>query len=243
MASTESIAQPASKNDPPLRQLDRMFFGIFTIVAILSVLGGFGRSYSLRAGGPPLTPLVQFHAALFAFWMALFAVQVFLVSARRTDIHRRLGVVGTIVALAMLVAGYITAIVGARTGWTGPGNPRDTEEALNFLVIPLGDLALFLLFIAPALYFRRQPETHKRLMVLAMIGGILPAAIGRLPTPLSIAVAFALLFAGPVYDRIVRKRIHPAFLWGIAMIVLSIPFRLMLSRTEAWHQFAAWLIR
>jgi F0F1-type ATP synthase membrane subunit c/vacuolar-type H+-ATPase subunit K len=99
--------------------------------------------------------------------MVLFAVQVFLVNKRRTEIHRRLGIFGVLVAAAILVAGYTTAIAGARTGWAGPRSPRDAMEALNFLVVPLGDLVLFLGFLGSALYFRKQPEIHKRLMILA----------------------------------------------------------------------------
>jgi hypothetical protein len=52
--------------------------------------------------------------------------------------------------------------------------PRDTVEALNFLVVPLGDLVLFLGFLVAALYFRRQPKMHQRLMIFAMVGGIIP---------------------------------------------------------------------
>ena len=243
MNSSQTLTAPARDIHPNRRRQDQLFFAAFTVAAIATVLAGFGPTYYLKAsGGPPLAPLVRLHAALFTSWMVLFAVQVFLVAGRRTDLHRRLGVLGIIVAMAILVAGYITAIAGARTGWTGPRNPRDTVEALNFLVVPLGDLALFLGFVAPALYYRRQPQTHKRLMILAMIGGIMPAAFGRLPGPAAIPVVLTLLLAGPVYDRICHKRIHPAYLWGTAVILLSIPFRLLLSRTEAWHQFATWLV-
>jgi len=118
-------------------------------MAIATVLAGFGPTYYLKtSGGPKLSPLIQLHAALFTTWMLVFAVQVFLVANRRTDIHRRLGLFGVIVALAILVAGYITAIAGVRTGWTGPRTPRDTVEALNFPVVPLGSCS-FLVSLLP----------------------------------------------------------------------------------------------
>jgi len=226
-----------------LWQRDRTFYAAYTLAAIATVLVGFGPTYYFKGSrGPTLVPQVQLHAALFTTWMALFAVQVFLVNKRRTDIHRRLGIFGVLVALGILVAGYTTAIAGARTGWTGPRSPRDTVEALNFLVVPLGDLVLFLGFLCSALYFRKQPEIHKRLMILAMVGGIIPAAFGRLPGPVMIPVALILLLAGPIYDRISRRRIHGVYIWGTALIILSIPFRLVLSRTDPWHRFADWLI-
>ena len=242
-----STVQPAAYSQPDFGasrwRRDRMFYAGYTVVALAIVLAGFGPTYYLKAdGGARLPPLVQLHAALFTAWMLLFALQVVLVASKRTDIHRRLGILGILLALAILVAGYTTAIAGARTGWTGPRTPRDLVEALNFLVVPLGDLVLFLGFLVAALYYRRQPETHKRLMMLAMAGGILPAALGRLPGTTLIPAALTLLLAGPVYDRISRRRIHTVYWWGTTIIILSLPLRLILSRAELWHRFAAWLI-
>src|SRR3954463_15106649 len=97
---------------------DRVFYAAYTLAAIATVLAGFGPTYYFKGShGAALVPLVQLHAALFTTWIALFAVQVFLVTKRRTDIHRRLGIFGIVVAAAILVAGFTTAIAGARTGW------------------------------------------------------------------------------------------------------------------------------
>jgi hypothetical protein len=222
---------------------DRLFYSGFAISAIVLVLAAFGRTYYLKAytGAPPLPWLVHLHGAIFTAWMGLFAIQTWLVRSRRTDLHRHLGVMGGLFAVVLVVMGYTIAIVGARTGWTGPGNPRDATEALSFLAIPLGDLVLFVGFFAAALWFRRQPETHKRLMLLAMIGGVLPASFGRVPLGSVVGVAFYL--AGPLYDRVVRRRVHRVYTWGVASIVISLPLRLWLGQSEPWHQFARWITR
>jgi hypothetical protein len=205
------------------------------------VFVAFSHTYYLKAytGAPRLPWLVHLHGAVFTAWMGLFAVQTWLVRSRRTDLHRRLGVVGGVFAVVLVVMGYAIAIVGARTGWTGPGNPRDATEALAFLVIPLGDLLLFVGLFAAALWFRRQPETHKRLMLLAMIGGVLPASFGRVPLGALTGVAF--LLAGPLYDLAVRRRIHRAYAWGSVSIVISLPLRLWLAHSEPWYHFARWI--
>jgi hypothetical protein len=44
-----------------------------------------------------------------------------------------------------------------------------------------------------------------------------------------------------IYDLVVRRRIHPAFIWGGLLIVLSQPLRLLLGGTDAWLAFATWL--
>jgi hypothetical protein len=145
-------------------------------------------------------------------------------------------------ALAMVVAAWVVSIDGARNGWVGPREPRNAELALGFLAIPLGDLVLFVGFFAAAFHFRRLAETHKRLMLMTMAGGVLFPAVGRLPTPLMIASIAVLLLAPPLYDWLTRGRVHRVYTWGIPIIFLSVPLRFALAETETWQRFAAWLI-
>ena len=46
--------------------------------------------------------------------------------------------------------------------------------------------------------------------------------------------------AGILYDWISRGRVHPAYLWGGGWILISVPLRLGVSTTAAWHAFATW---
>jgi len=179
---------------------DRMFYTGFALGAIAVVFAAFGRTYYLKSytGAPPLPSLVHLHAAVFSVWMGLFAVQTWLVMSKQVAVHRRLGVVGGFFAIALVVLGYVIAILGAQTGWTGPGNPRDASEAIRFLVVPLSDLVVFVGLFGLALWFRRRPETHKRLVLLAMTGGILPAAFGRLGL---LGIPVGLSFLGPAWSE------------------------------------------
>jgi hypothetical protein len=45
------------------------------------------------------------------------------------------------------------------------------------------------------------------------------------------------------FDTIKNRRLHPVFVWGMLLIVASQPLRLMLAGTDAWMQFATWLVR
>jgi hypothetical protein len=45
-----------------------------------------------------------------------------------------------------------------------------------------------------------------------------------------------------VYDRAAHGRVHPAFLWGGLLVILWMPVRLAIGRTEAWSSFARWLV-
>ena len=231
---------------------DRVFFGGMGVVLAAIAVAGFAPTFYLRSwfGAPPtvagateLTPLAQFHGAVYTAWMVLFIVQTSLIAARRVKVHRRLGIAGAVLAAIMIVVGYMTATAAARRGTAPPG-----AEPLSFLVVPLFDLVLFAVFITAALLRRRDKETHKRLMLLAYIS-IIAAGVARLPGILpygpfaffGIAYAFALI--GVAYDQWSRGRIHRVYYWGIPLLMISVPGRLMLSTTAAWRSFAELVTR
>jgi uncharacterized membrane protein YozB (DUF420 family) len=109
---------------------------------------------------------------LFTSWILLFVTQTTLVAAKRTDLHRRLGIVGALLAMAMLVVGTAVAVAAAKRG------PQTQElviergqfsAPLQDLATPLGGLAIFAVLVALGFYYRRNRDSHKRLMMLATI--------------------------------------------------------------------------
>jgi hypothetical protein len=230
---------------------DRMFYGGMAVAMGLTVFAGFSSSYYLRlfSGGPsatisggPFTRLVHLHGALFTAWVVLFIIQTALVAGRRVNVHRRLGIVGAVLAALMIVVGTFTAIATASRGSAPPG-----VDPLVFLVVPLFDMILFTTFITLALVKRRDREAHKRLMLLAYVS-IIVAAVARMPGVLTLGplaffgLAFLFILMGGVYDFLSRRRIHPVYIWGGALFAISVPVRLMISGTSAWRAFAKFLI-
>ena len=59
------------------------------------------------------------------------------------------------------------------------------------------------------------------------------------------ATASAVLFVVVVgiYDFFSRRRLHKVYLWGGALIVVSVPVRLVISGTGAWRVLAERLTR
>jgi hypothetical protein len=192
--------------------------------------------------GGPVTPLVHAHGLLFTAWMTLFVVQTALIARKRVATHRALGTAGALLALTMVVAGTALALSTAARGGAPPGiDPR------SFMLVPLTDMVLFSGFVGAALYFRRNRDTHKRLMLLASVS-IVAAAFARLagvaPNPfVFFALAGLFIVAGVVYDAVSRGRVHPAYIWGGAIFAISVPLRLMLSGTKPWLAVADWLLR
>ena len=191
-----------------------------------------------------MSPLLHAHGLIFTSWIVLFVVQTGLIASRRTPLHRRLGVAGGVLAVAMLIVGSMAAIDAARRGFTPPGGP----PPLTFLIIPLGDLFVFSVLVGAALSLRRQPQSHKRLMLLATLALLTPA-IARLP---GIAAAGPPAFWGLtdlfvvacfVYDRLTGGRIHSAFKWGGLFVLSMQPVRLIVGGTGPWLALAGWLTR
>lgn len=249
MSVTVTTAEEGSgSTTPAIRRwrTERIFYSGMAIAALLTVFVGFAPTYYLKAqfGTPELPPLRHFHGALFTAWILLFVVQTTLIAARRTPVHRRLGVAGGILAATMVVVGAVTAIDAAGRGAAPTGVPP-----LAFLAIPLADMTTFGLLIGAALYYRRRTDTHKRLMLLATIS-LLTAAIARLPfafilaygPPAFFGLTDLFIVACVAYDLVSRGRVHPATLWGGLLLVVSQPLRLVISGTSVWLAFAAWLV-
>jgi hypothetical protein len=91
------------------------------------VVAGFWPSYFSKlfsAQSQPLTVLV--HGALMTAWVALFIVQVSLVTMGRVDLHRRLGVLGFALLALILIVAVPTTIVATKLGghhMPGPALP------------------------------------------------------------------------------------------------------------------------
>jgi hypothetical protein len=236
---------------------DRRFFVGMAVAAMMTVFFGFAPSYYFRSFihiaeyptgvsvSPSVAPLVHAHAIAFSGWILLFLVQSTLIAAGRADVHRRLGVAGAVLAAFMIVLGLMTAVRGARDGWN-PGGPY--PDSLAFMIVGFVDILVFAGFAAAGLYFRRRPELHKRLMLLATVGGLMWPAITRMPyvagrPVLMFGLLGALVLAPVGRDLLRRSGVHPVSLWGGLIVLGAFPIRVAIGLTDSWHAFAAWLIR
>lgn len=141
--------------------VDRTFFPLVGLAACVLIAAGFAPTYYLGRWfhAPPLKMTVQVHAAAFTGWLVLLLSQIVLIRVGKLRWHRAVGKVATALVILMVITGYIVIF----------GKPRPTPFARAFIFTPILSLVLFPAFFALAIRFRRDPGTHKRLMMLATI--------------------------------------------------------------------------
>jgi hypothetical protein len=200
------------------------------------VFVGFWPSYfgQLVHGLPERPWVIHLHGAVFIGWMALLLAQVVLAARGRVRAHQKVGTVGIVYGCIVLVMGLIVSVAApvlhVRAGeW-------DINQAAAFLPTPLGDMVVFGSFFGAAVAYRRKPEVHKRLMLLATVA-LLFAAAGRMrtiiPVPAALAVWLSPLLIAIAYDAISRRRVHAVYWIGLAILTVA-PFRLALPMWGGW---------
>ena len=223
-------------------QSDRRFYLIMAVLSAALIFVGFARSYYLKFHfplSPALSLLVHVHAAVFTAWVLYFVLQTALIAVHKPRLHITLGTLGVVLGCSMIGLGLAVAFTAMRLGH---GTPFISPET-TFLV-GLIDIFSFAMFFLAGWIWRSDREAHQRLMLLAVVVGLLGAAMGRIvgygvPIPAISIVNFFFLFAGPTYDFITRHRIHRVYLVGCAYALATFtPLRFLVGATPWWHHIA-----
>ena len=231
---------------PGRASAERRFFTGMALAILATVIVGFSRSFFLRPLFPdwpsPSEPIFYVHGAVFTAWIVLMVAQASLVAGGRTELHRKIGPFSAVLAVAIVVLGTLGALIAARRA---TGFVQIPVPPLQFLAIPIFDMILFATFVWLAIAQRRNPQTHKRWMLLATIN-LVTAAIARWPGvqglgPLAFfGLTDLFVIALAIWDFRARGRLHPVTLWGGLLMIVSQPLRLVVSDTQGWLAFARW---
>src|SRR5262245_12244286 len=110
-ATASATAQPAPF---PAHPADHRFFNTMSILSALVIVTGFASKYFPHFSMVPA--IIHVHAAVFAGWLAITIVQTTLVRIGNTRLHRTLGTLFVLYAVAMCGVGIETALASARAG-------------------------------------------------------------------------------------------------------------------------------
>jgi hypothetical protein len=216
------------------------FFFVAHVALLVVVLVGFSPTFFLRPllRDGPLPVVLYVHGAVLTSWFLLTVLQGWLIQTRRLRLHRRIGYAAASYAAVVVVMGVIA---DARLA-----SQIDSPAAAEIIVVwgNLFTLMLFTAFVSLAVVFRKRPEAHKRLTLLASMSIVGPA-MARFPEwPIfpggedahrlygigGLLVLFGLLIA---YDLVVRRRPHPASWIGAVAILASLAAAVFLAVSGA----------
>ena len=220
---------------------DRWFWIVFLATCWFAIAMGFYPPIKLRFTGhadyPPPWILIV-HVWSYFGWIALLTLQVALVESKRTAIHRKLGVLGAVLAVFVTVSGVSAEVFSQRF------YAAQDPENIRFFMIPVAATIMFAAMAFPALVKRRDTPTHKRLIYLAttavvagpyarwwghsieqVMGTGFWGTIAKYYTGMEL-----MLLAAVLYDLLTRGSVHRVFRWGVPFLLL-----VQVAGSAVWH--------
>jgi hypothetical protein len=244
--STTAATLPTTKSLAG-RRYDRVFFPIISVLILITVVIGFAKTYFLAGmvRAPLPSPIIHIHGAIFTSWIILLIVQTGLVSARRVDIHKKLGLFGFGLACVMVVLGLLASVNALSRQVVSNVSPIPGLDARTFFAIPIGDMIIFATLIYLGWALRFKGAEHKRLVLIATIG-LIDAAVNRWPfayvrTGPHILVdltVYTFLVALMAYDLWSTHKIQKVTLWASLFLIVVQQLRVPIGFTHIWHRFA-----
>lgn len=200
--------------------LRRYFYLCMSLALAGLVAWGFSRTVDshLFHGNPPRPWLLWVHGAAFCSWLVFLILQSSLVTVRKVSVHRLIGWFGAGLAAVMVPLGVTIAIVMTRFDTS----VLHQTDIASFLAIPFEDMLVFGTLVALAIYWRKKPEYHKRLLFMATCV-LMDAAIGRFDFWFDHNIFYVgldlLIVLGMVRDWIVDGRVHKVYLYTLPPMI------------------------
>ena len=237
----------ASATTPILKPTRYIYIGLSLLCALI-VFAGFWPSYfeSAIVGAVEHPTIIHIHATVYVGWLLLFIAQTWFAATGRVALHMRIGnwaiYYGVLVILVGLMVTFGMFYIDVRADQLAQTRSAFLSPA------PLLDMAVFTPFFGAAVYFRKVPELHKRLMIVATTS-LLIAAVGRMwfwDTPRNLWLVYGLwtspILVAMAHDFVRRRIVHPVYVIGLAVIALeSDVMRQVIRGTESWIAFSDWL--
>lgn len=214
-------------------------------LALVVALAGFLPTFflPLARGAFSAPPVVYLHGVLLFAWLVLFAAQATLVRRQRASVHRRAGWVAVALVPCIVASGIAVGLFAMKRDVAAGGG----ETAVSSIVGTVTAMLLYAALVAAALWYRRRPGYHKRLMLLATLSILWPAwfrfrhYFPSVPHPeIVFAIVFpdSLILLAMIRDRLAVGRIHPVYLVaGVALIAEHL-VEAILFDTPAWRVVA-----
>ena len=201
----------------------RYFYLFMSLLIAVVVVYGFSQRVEQQLFHPrhPKPLLLAIHAVVFSAWVVFYIVQSALVRTGNVRIHRRLGWFGVALGISIPMLGIVTAVIMRRFDLNDPHLARQAPLLRTALL----DMASFTIPFALAIFWRKKPEFHRRLLLIASCA-LTAAAFVRFPAvfhswPWFYVGVDLLVLLGVLRDLLVDRRVHAVYLCALPILILA----------------------
>jgi hypothetical protein len=233
-ARRRDIAAPRGARQRPF------YIGVSLLMGLIAIVGFWPTYFGPLVLGTISQPLlIHVHATIFSGWLVLFLTQVLLAATGHVAWHVRLGRIGIGYGVLVVIVGLLTGISrSAHRFQLGLGGER-------LLFVAIADMTVFSIFFGAAIAFRRKPQVHKRLMMVAATM-LLVAAASRM-TFLPLLQMRQAIWVSPIllamaHDVRAQRVIHPVYLIGLVAFFVRAVSPGIIADTDSWSAVAHWLM-
>ena len=233
------------------RNHERIFFAGMTLVMVATILLGFRATYFPLGPKPAAlaSPIIVVHGAVFSTFLALFFVQVALVSAKKVRWHRKLGLWVFGLAAVMIPIGVLAAANEIQRDLAAGPPYTLGVDPVSFSIVSVNGMLMFGTLMGASYLARRNPAAHKRLALYAVIS-MMNAGSDRWPWDAwgisehwSVWFYTLLVVLPIVYDLVSLRRVNGATLFAAPYVWLLYTFQIPFGRTAAWHVVSNYMLR
>lgn len=245
MATQSAAAQIRKPQAARFPILDKYFY--FGMSLLVPIVVAYGFSHTIDQNLIHATParpwILWTHGIVMTAWLAFFIFQSALVRTHNVKIHRRTGWFGAGLGAVVPVVGIATAVVMDRFLVYRLHVPHEEW----FFSIQLWDMISFAACFWLAVYWRRKPEFHRRLILIATCA-LTSAAFGRMPWlnhHWFYAGVDTLILLGVARDLILNRRIHVVYRYALPVFVLgqTCAVSLWLLHPGWWERLTSVIVR
>jgi len=208
------------------------FFFNYSLLMLILAIGGFGINAIVNNERmPPKSGILISHAIVMFLWYILLVFQSWLIKSNNFSLHKNLGKLSVILALSVVITGALTV---------ANSYPREPQGVAlvtyNFLIV-----SLFSIFYSIAVYKRKVPIVHKRLMLFTSLAVLHPALfrvnrIFDLNFPLDLLLLLILILIIVIYDVRTIKKVHLSTLLGAISIIMVFVITITLISSDGWNE-------
>lgn len=224
------------------------YFLTAACVALAVVLIGFWKTFFLPSfqGTFSAPAIIYVHGGLLFLWTIFFVGQSVLVRTKNLRIHRRIGFFGFGLAVCVAVSTMATGVYVLKRDLAAGGGHTAVSSLVGTFTTPI----IFMMLVTAAILYRRRPEIHKRLILLAMIS-IIWAAFVRFRHYFPPILHWDIIFGGIIptsmvlvvmlWEKYSVKRVHPVYFFvGLPLMAEGLA-EVFLFDSSGWQVVAYWL--